>query len=54
VGGLILLLFGLRMVLTEEHEQHSDSETDASALAVYPLAVPLLASPMGAASLAPY
>jgi len=37
-GGLILPLFGLRMVLTEGHEDHSVSESDASGLAIYPLA----------------
>ena len=48
-GGLILLVFAVRMVLTEGHELPTEMYTEKSAMemAVYPLAVPLMASPLG-------
>jgi multiple antibiotic resistance protein len=51
-GGLILLLFSLKMVLSdEEHEEHAYDEREADRMAIYPLAMPLMASPMGIAVL---
>ena len=47
-GGLILLLFALQMVLSEEeHEETEYGVEEAEKAAIYPLAVPLMASPMG-------
>jgi len=47
-GGLILLIFAIGMVLSEnEHQVKTYGEREASALAVYPFAMPLMASPMG-------
>ena len=51
-GGLILLLFALKMVLSEEeHAVHTYDEREAERMAIYPLAMPLMASPMGIAVL---
>lgn len=47
-GGLILLIFAINMVLSEgEHREDAYSDREAEALAVYPFAMPLIASPMG-------
>ncbi len=49
-GGLILLIFSIRMVLVEGHDnKHTEpySEQDALAMAVYPFGVPMMASPVG-------
>lgn len=43
-GGLILLLFGIGLVLGEEHEPEAGKAGNVG-IAVYPLAMPLLASP---------
>jgi len=48
-GGLILLIFSIRMVLVEgNHNQvEAYSEQDAMDMAVYPFGVPMMASPVG-------
>jgi len=47
-GGLILLIFAIRMVLSEnEHQETATTERESEKLAVYPFAMPLMASPMG-------
>jgi len=48
-GGLILLIFAIRIVLTEGHTHHGEPYTDQDALdmAVYPFGVPMMASPVG-------
>lgn len=43
-GGLVLLLFAINLVLGEDHHDEPGEAGDTS-MAVYPLAVPLLASP---------
>lgn len=43
-GGLVLLLFALQLVLGEEHDD-SHGPAPGIAMAVYPLGMPLLASP---------
>jgi multiple antibiotic resistance protein len=44
-GGLILLLFAIGLVLGEDHSTDIDAPKKDKSMAVYPLAVPLLASP---------
>ena len=44
-GGLILLLFAIGLVLGEDHGHDSAAPKAGKGMAVYPLAVPLLASP---------
>lgn len=44
-GGLILLLFAIGLVLGEDHSSDPDAPKADTSMAVYPLAVPLLASP---------
>lgn len=44
-GGLILLLFAIGLVLGEDHAQDENAPRPEKGMAVYPLAVPLLASP---------
>ena len=44
-GGLILLLFAIGLVLGKGHDDAEDSHGAGAEMAVYPLAVPLLASP---------
>lgn len=44
-GGLILLLFAIGLVLGEDHSQDEGHAPAGTAMAVYPLATPLLASP---------
>ncbi len=48
-GGLILLIFAIRMVLTEGDAHHKEpySEQDALDMAIYPFGVPMMASPVG-------
>ena len=48
-GGLILLIFAIRMVLTEGKSHHTEpySENDAMDMAIYPFGVPMMASPVG-------
>ncbi|MGE3874154.1 MAG: MarC family protein [Parvibaculaceae bacterium] len=46
-GGLILLLFALHMVLGEEKKDQVDSDGPSPNIAVYPLAMPLMATPQG-------
>jgi len=44
-GGLILLLFAIGLVLGESHDSAQDSHRVGPEMAVYPIAMPLLASP---------
>ncbi len=44
-GGLILLLFAIGLVLGEGHDSSETAHRVGSEMAIYPLAVPLLASP---------
>lgn len=44
-GGLVLLLFALQLVLGEEHAEDEHSSGAGVGMAVYPLGMPLLASP---------
>lgn len=44
-GGLILLLFAIGLVLGEDHAADENSPRGDASMAVYPLAMPLLASP---------
>ncbi len=44
-GGLILLLFAIGLVLGEGHDSSETAHRAGSEMAIYPLAVPLLASP---------
>ena len=54
-GGLILLIFAIHMVLSEsEHLEKIYTDREAEGLAVYPFAMPLMASPMGIVVLTVY
>jgi multiple antibiotic resistance protein len=44
-GGLVLLIFAIGLVLGEEHPQDENAPGVGKSMAIYPLAVPLLASP---------
>jgi multiple antibiotic resistance protein len=44
-GGLILLIFAISLVLGEDHSHEEGARKPGKEMAVYPLAVPLLASP---------
>jgi len=44
-GGLILLLFAIGLVLGEEHSHDDTPPASAASMAIYPLGMPLLASP---------
>ena len=44
-GGLILLIFAIGLVLGEDHGHDDNAAKAGTSMAVYPLAVPLLASP---------
>jgi multiple antibiotic resistance protein len=44
-GGLILLIFAIGLVLGEDHGHDETAPKPGKSMAVYPLAVPLLASP---------
>lgn len=46
-GGLILLLFALHMVLGEEKKGEAEAVAPSTDIAVYPLAMPLMATPQG-------
>lgn len=46
-GGLILLLFALHMVLGEEKKGEAETVAPSTDIAVYPLAMPLMATPQG-------
>lgn len=46
-GGLILLLFALHMVLGEEKKGQAEEVGPSPNIAVYPLAMPLMATPQG-------
>lgn len=46
-GGLILLLFALHMVLGEEKKGDAETANPSTDIAVYPLAMPLMATPQG-------
>lgn len=46
-GGLILLLFALHMVLGEEKKGQAEDVAPSADIAVYPLAMPLMATPQG-------
>jgi multiple antibiotic resistance protein len=46
-GGLIVLLFAIRMVLGEGEQAslHADQDASAASIAIYPLATPIIAGP---------
>lgn len=44
-GGIILFIFAIGLVLGEDHSQNENAPKPGKSMAVYPLAVPLLASP---------
>lgn len=46
-GGLILLLFALHMVLGEEEKGDGEDAPPSTDIAIYPLAMPLMATPQG-------
>jgi multiple antibiotic resistance protein len=46
-GGLILLLFALHMVIGEEKKSDGTPSAPSLSIAVYPLAMPLMATPQG-------
>jgi multiple antibiotic resistance protein len=46
-GGLILLLFALRMVMGEDQNPHEPEGSVTDSIAIYPLAMPLMATPQG-------
>lgn len=46
-GGLILLLFALHMVLGDEKKGDAEGAAPSTDIAVYPLAMPLMATPQG-------
>jgi len=46
-GGLILLLFALHMVMGEEKSGAADVGPPSPSIAIYPLAMPLMATPQG-------
>jgi multiple antibiotic resistance protein len=46
-GGLILLLFALRMVMGEDKNSHEPEGPVTDSIAIYPLAMPLMATPQG-------
>jgi multiple antibiotic resistance protein len=46
-GGLILLLFALHMVMGEEKGGAEDAGPPSPSIAIYPLAMPLMATPQG-------
>lgn len=46
-GGLILLLFALHMVLGEDEKGNAEDVPPSTDIAVYPLAMPLMATPQG-------
>ncbi len=51
-GGIILLIFGITMVLSESiHSDRQYTDKEAEDMATYPFALPLMASPMGLVAL---
>ena len=52
-GGLILLIYAIRSILAEgkSHAKAYATDREAEQMAIYPLAVPLMASPMGLVTL---
>ena len=46
-GGIILFVFALNIVLGESHDNDPNAGKKGSSIAVYPLAMPLMASPQG-------
>ena len=51
-GGLILLIYSIKSILAEgKHGTNYTTDREAEAMAIYPLAVPLMASPMGLVTL---
>ena len=51
-GGIILFLFALQMVLGDGGHSHEDDEVDdPTGIAIYPLALPIMASPIGIVAL---
>ena len=46
-GGIILFLFAANMVLSGGGENHYGDVKDPTSIAIYPLAMPLMASPIG-------
>lgn len=52
-GGLILLIYSIKSILAEgKKETKYATDREAEQMAIYPLAVPLMASPMGLVTLA--
>ena len=51
-GGLILLIYSIKSILAEgSHATKYATDREAEQMAIYPLAVPLMASPMGLVTL---
>lgn len=52
-GGIILFLFSLNMVLSDNHSSaiHDDGNSVSDFIAVYPLAIPLMITPVGIVTL---
>ena len=50
-GGAILFIFAVGMVLSGGSEEHVDSDKDPTEMAVFPLAMPLMATPIGIVTL---
>ena len=51
-GGLILLIYSIKSILAEgKHGTKYGTDREAEEMAIYPLAVPLMASPMGLVTL---
>ena len=50
-GGAILFIFAVGMVLSGGGEEHVDSNKDPTEMAVFPLAMPLMATPIGIVTL---
>jgi len=51
-GGLILLIYSIKSILAEgKHGSKYTTDREAEEMAIYPLAVPLMASPMGLVTL---
>lgn len=46
-GGLILLLFALGMVMGDDKKSHGSTVALTTSVAIYPLAMPLMATPQG-------
>ncbi len=46
-GGAILFIVGIGMVLAKGEEDHSETDRDPTQIATYPLALPMMATPVG-------